>query len=315
MTVTVLVPSFRRPDSLVACLDATLAGSRLPEQIVVALRDTDEESHQALDQWRTQAGDHAARIEPAEVTEPGQAAATNAALALARGDVVCFIDDDCRPTTQWLARIISHYDDASVVGVGGRDIVHHGETISARPVGPVGRVTWYGRVIGNHHQPVGDEPREVQHLKGANMSFRRNAVARFDRNLMGAHLSDTNVSLVAGATGRIVYDPLATVDHYPAPRPHGFARASVLPEQVFADAHDWAYVMLGYLSPTGRAGFWAYALFIGQDRRLGVLKALLALPRGPRAALRAWGATMRGLSAGNAHRRAAIAAASEVSPR
>ncbi len=314
MTVTVLVPSYRRPDSLLACLDATLAGSRVPEQIVVALRDTDEESHQELNKWREQAGNDAARIKVAEVTEPGQAAATNAALALARGDVICFIDDDCRPTTEWLARIMDHFEDASVVGVGGRDIVHHDEVISAQPAGPVGRVTWYGRVIGNHHQPVGDEPREVQHLKGANMSFRREVVPGFDRNLMGAHFSDTNVSLMAGAAGRIIYDPLATVDHYPAPRPHGFARASVSPEQIFADAHDWAYVIPAHLSPIGRAGAWAYALLVGQDRRLGVLKMLLALPRGPRAALREWGATVRGLSAGNARRRAANAAA-EVSPR
>lgn len=314
MTVTVLVPSFRRPDSLLACLDATLAGSRVPEQIVVALRDTDEESHRELSKWREQAGKDATRIELAEVTEPGQAAATNAALALARGDIVCFIDDDCQPTVEWLARIITHYEDASVVGVGGRDIVHHGEVISARPVGPVGRLTWYGRVIGNHHQPVGDEPREVQHLKGANMSFRRNVVPSFDRNLLGAHLSDTDVSLVASAAGRIIYDPLATVDHYPAPRPHGFVRASVSAEQIFADAHDWAYVIPPRLSPFGRAGAWTYALLIGQDRRLGVLKMLLALPREPRATLQAWGATMRGLSAGNARRRAANAAA-EVSPR
>ena len=314
MTVTVIVPSYRRPDSLLACLDATLAGARLPEQIVVALRDTDEDSHQALDGWRAQAGELASRIELAEVTEPGQAAASNVALALARADVVCFIDDDCQPTTEWLARIISHYEDASVVGVGGRDIVHHGETISAQPAGPVGRVTWYGRIIGNHHQPVGDQPREVQHLKGANMSFRREAVPGFDRNLLGAHFSDTNVSLRASTSGRIIYDPLATVDHYPAPRPHGFARASVSPEQVFADAHDWAYVIPGRLSLIGRAGFWAYALLVGQDRRLGALKMLLALPRGPRAALRAWIATVHGLSAGNAHRHAAIAA-SGVSPQ
>jgi len=314
MTVTVLVPSFRRPDSLVACLDTTLAGSRLPEQIVVALRDTDEESHRELERWREQAGNDASRVELAEVTEPGQAAATNAALALARGEVVCFIDDDCQPSREWLARIIKHYEDDSVIGVGGRDIVHHGEVISAKPAGPVGRVTWYGRIIGNHHQPVGEQPREVQHLKGANMSFRRAVITGFDHNLMGAHLSDTNVSLAAGASGRIIYDPLATVDHYPAPRPHGFARASVSPEQVFADAHDWAYVIPARLSAGGRAGFWAYALLIGQDRRYGLVKMLLALPRGPRAALRAWNATLRGLSAGNAHRRKA-AAAREVSPR
>ncbi|MCD6361640.1 MAG: glycosyltransferase, partial [Armatimonadetes bacterium] len=216
MTATVLVPSYRRPDSLSACLDALLDGSRLPEQIIVVLRDTDGESHQALSEWRRRAGERAERVELVEVSEPGQAAATNAGLARARGDVVCFIDDDCRPTRQWLERILAHYDDPSVVGVGGRDIVHHGDEISARPAGPVGRITWYGRITGNHHQPVGDEPREVQHLKGANMSFRRAAAQPFDTNIRGAHLSDTNASLTARAGGgRLIYDPLAAVHHYP----------------------------------------------------------------------------------------------------
>lgn len=299
MTATVLVPSYRRPDSLTACLDAVLAGSRLPEQVIVVLREGDTQSHRALEAWREQAGEAARRVELVEVTEPGQAAATNAGLAQVRGDVICFIDDDCRPTEQWLERIMACYDDPDVVGAGGRDIVHLGEVISARPAGPVGRITWYGRTIGNHHQPRGEQTREVQHLKGANMSFRREAVPAFDTNIRGAHLSDTNASLVARRRGgRLVYDPLAAVHHYPAPRPHQYSRTSRSPEQLFADAHDWAYVMLRHLPPLGRAGFWGYALLVGQDRRYGLLKALAALPFGPRRALRDWWATLRGLLAG-----------------
>jgi len=278
---------------------------------VVVLRDTDEESHQALGTWCGRTGDEAGRVELAEVAEPGQAAATNAGLARARGDVVCFIDDDCRPTERWLERILSCYDDPSVAGVGGRDIVHLDGAISARPRGPVGRITWYGRIIGNHHQPVGEETREVHHLKGANMSFRREAVAGFDTTIRGAHLSDTNASLVArSGGGRLIYDPLAAVDHHPAPRPHDYSRVSRSPEQLFADAHDWAYVMLRHLPTVGRVGFWAYALGVGQDRRFGLLKMLGALPFGPRTALITWWHTVRGLMAG--WRAAARAGAGEL---
>lgn len=299
MTATVLIPSYRRSDSLIACLDAVLGGTRLPEQIVVVLRDSDEESHHALQAWRERAGQQQALVELVEVSEPGQIAATNAGLAQARGDVVCFLDDDCRPTEQWLERIMAWYQDATVVGVGGRDIVHHGAVISARPSSPVGHITWYGRVIGNHHQPRGDHPREVHHLKGANMSFRRAVLPGFDTRLLGAHLSDTNASLVARAAGgRLIFDPLAAVHHYPAPRPHQYARTSRTPQQIFADAHDWAYVMLRHLPPLGRLAFWGYALLVGQDRRYGLLKMLAALPRAPRVALRVWWHTLRGLRAG-----------------
>ncbi len=299
LKASVLVPSYRRPDSLIPCLDAIIAGSRLPEQVVVVLRDTDRDSRTAFDDWLTRAQQAASDVQLVLVTEPGQAAATCAGLAEVRGDVVCFIDDDCRPTEQWLERLMAHYDDPSVVGAGGRDIVHHGDAISARPAGPVGRITWYGRMIGNHHQPVGEQPRDVDHLKGANMSFRRDAVVRFDTNVIGAHLSDTSASLAARAGGgRLVFDPLAAVIHYPAPRPHGYARQSASYEQVFADAHDWAYVMLSYLPPVGRLGFWLYALLIGQDRRFGLAKAIIAAPRGPRTAARTWWASLGGVIAG-----------------
>ncbi len=38
LTVTALVPSYGRPDSLLRCLDGLLAGERAPEEIVVVLR-------------------------------------------------------------------------------------------------------------------------------------------------------------------------------------------------------------------------------------------------------------------------------------
>ena len=299
MTATVIVPSYQRPDSLLACLDALLRGSRLPDQAVVALRESDRASQEALEAWRREAGPNAERVELAQVSEPGQVAATNAGLAAARGEIVCFTDDDCRPTATWLERLLAHYEEPAVVGAGGRDIVHHLGRVSAVPQPLVGRITWYGRTIGNHHQPAFDDPREVEHLKGANMSFRREVFPGLDPSIKGAHLTDTDASLTARRNGgRLIYDPLATVHHYPAARQSGYDRASASLQEVFADAHDWAYVMLKHLSPPRRAAFLVFALVIGQDRRYGLLRMLLALPRGPRAALLHWWASLRGVIAG-----------------
>jgi len=291
---TVLVPSYRRPDTLRRCLDAVLAGSRVPDQIVVVLRDTDTDSHEALDAWLAVTR-HADRIDQVTVAEPGQAAATNAGLGAARGDIVCFIDDDTVPAEDWLERLLTHYGDPEVIGVGGRDIVHHGDDISARPQPVVGRITWYGRIIGNHHQPGFDEPAEVDHLKGANMSFRREVVSGFDTSIVGAHLTDTDASLSAGRHGRLIYDPRASVHHYPAPRTGGYARQSEREEEMRADAHDCAYVMLKHLPPLRRAGFWLFALTIGQHWRYGLLRMLVMLPVERSLALRRWRAAMRGL--------------------
>ena len=156
-SVTVLVPSYRRPEMLLRCLDGVLAGSVAPDQIVVVLRDADEDSRRALTDWRAYP-DRPDIVEVAEVTEAGPMAAANAGLKLARGDVVALLDDDCVPTERWLEHLLVPYADPEVIGVGGRDIVHHGEVISAQPQPVVGRVTWYGRIIGNHHQPGFDRP-------------------------------------------------------------------------------------------------------------------------------------------------------------
>jgi GT2 family glycosyltransferase len=291
------VPSYQRPEALIPCLDGLLAGSRLPDQVVVVLRDTDEQSHEAFDEWfAARPDEHARLIEQVDVSPPGQMAATNAGLARATGDVVCFIDDDCVATEQWLERVLSHYADPDVVGVGGRDIVHHGDAVEYDPRKTVGLLTGYGMLVGQHHQPGFDEPVAVDHLKGANMSYRREAVSGFDTNIMGAHFSDTDASLTARATGGVlIYDPQAAVHHYPAPRQGGFDRKSETPNELFVDAHDWAYVMLKHLAPHHRPGFWLFALLVGQDRRYGLARMLAKLPFEGGRAIQRWRSTLQGL--------------------
>lgn len=296
ITATVLIPSYRRPEKLRKCLDSLLAGTRLPEQIVVVLRESDEASHQAVRDWSAEEEARESLLEVAEVVRPGPMAAANSGLRLATGEIVCLVDDDCVVTEEWLERILAHYADPGVVGVGGRDIVHHGDQIEADPQPVVGRLSWYGRIIGNHHQPGFDEPREVDHLKGANMSFRRIVVPPYDLNLRSGVYHEIDVAFGAVKSGgRIIYDPLAAVHHYPAPRYYGHDRDSDSAEAVIDLAHDCAYVMFKHLPPLRRAGFWVFALTIGQHRRYGLLRMLLLLPRERALAVTRWRAAMRGL--------------------
>lgn len=307
-TVTVLVPSYRRPERLLRCLDGVLAGTRLPEQIVVVLRAADAESRAALEGWRAA---HPGLVDIAEVSEAGPMAAANAGLPLARGEVVALLDDDCVPTERWLERIVAHYADPEVVGVGGRDIVHRDDSVSADPQPVVGRITWYGRIIGNHHQPGFTEPVEVDHLKGANMSFRRAVIPSYDLRLRSGVYHEVDVAFRARAGGgRIIYDPLAAVDHYPAPRWYGYERDSEALQAVTDLAHDQAYVMLKHLPGWGRAGFWLFALLIGQHHRYGLLRMAVMLPREGTLAVRRWRAALRGLLAARHSRRAAVAGGS-----
>ncbi|MGI5817209.1 MAG: glycosyltransferase family 2 protein [Armatimonadota bacterium] len=297
LTATVLVPSYNRPETLLNCLNGIIAGSRLPEQLVVVLRESDERSHESVAGWLAEDARRDRLVDVAQVRRPGPMAAAEAGLKLATSDVVCLIDDDCVPTEEWLERILTHYAEPDVIGVGGRDRVHHGERIACEPAERVGRITWYARIIGNHHQPDFDEVREVDHLKGANMSFRREIIPAYDLRLRSGVFHEIDVAFGAlQHDGRLLYDPLAIVDHYPAPRHFGHPRDSDSLQAVTDLSHDYAYVMLKHLPPARRVAFWLFALLVGQHWRYGALRMLAALPREGRTAVMRWRAALRGLA-------------------
>lgn len=300
LTFTVLVPSYRRPQRLLRCLDGLLAGTRLPDEIVIVLRDVDRESQQQLQQWL----DHnqpARAVQTAIVSQPGQITAMNRGLQAASQEVVCFIDDDCVPRADWLERLAAHYTDEAVSGVGGHDVIHYGDRIYAVPATVVGKITWWGCIIGNHHCDFEGAALQVDHLKGANMSFRRTMLREFDQNLSGGSscLNDTEMALwVRQQGGKLIYDPQVVVDHYPAERFGESTRKLSEPRLVYSDSHNWVYCMLKYMSPIRRMCFLLYAFGVGMGTRYGLLKYLIALPTGPVAATRQLVTATRGKLAG-----------------
>jgi GT2 family glycosyltransferase len=298
MKLSLIIPTYRRPESARACLAAVLAGDALPDEVVVVTREGDAASREVAERFREQAGGRVA-VKHALVERPGQPAALNEGVKAATGDVLVFIDDDVLVHRDWLSRVRRHFEDPKVGGVGGRDIVlDDGVERPLKPVGRVGEVTWYGRVCGNHWRPVTfTEPRAVQHLKGANMAFRREFVAEFDERFIGApSYNDTDISLSAVARGaRLIYDPQAQVDHHGAARPFAGGRDEYHPENVVAYTHNKNYGLLKRLSPARRWAFMLFSLLVGQGQAFGLLKTAAAcVTRGPRFALRTFRASMRG---------------------
>ncbi len=172
---------------------------------------------------------------------------------------------------------MAHYDDPQVGGVGGRDVVGGPEGPEPPLVGRVGVVTWYGRIIGSHHCRTTLEPRAVDHLKGVNMSFRRALLPAFDGRIRGPHLNDTDISLGVRRQGyRLIFDPEAKVDHYPAVRPDTPGGRDLLdPKLAYLDAHDRMYVVLKHTSALRKPLVIAYQLLLGTKVQPGVLTALV----------------------------------------
>ena len=277
-TVGVLICTYRRPDALLPCLAGLAGQTRLPDDVILVVRPSDVATHEAM----------AARVQDGlpwrivAVHEPGLVAARNAGLAAQVCDVVAFCDDDTVASCTWLERVLSHFDDPAVGGVGGRDRCHDGTGFDDRQRSVVGHLQWWGRAIGNHHLGFG-AARRVDFLKGANMSFRAEAVRGrwFDTRLRGKGAQaddDLSFSLsVARGGWALVYDPAALVDHYAASdQLRSYVVQSGLPDPACYQetCFNHALTLWDQMGSARRAVFMAWATLVGVGNYPGFLQAV-----------------------------------------
>ncbi|MDE1184322.1 glycosyltransferase family 2 protein [Paraburkholderia sp.] len=280
MKLTVLVPTFRRPDDLARCLAALQRQRRAPDEVVVVARPDDEATHAFL---RDMLPNPAMPLVIAPVELPGQVAALNRGLDAASGDVIAITDDDAAPHADWVERIAAAFEaDPRLGALGGRDWVHEkGRVLDGeRPL--VGKVTPSGKIIGNHHLGVGGA-REVDILKGANMSYRRAAIQniRFDARLRGAGAqvhNDMAFSMSVKKAGwKLVYDPRVAVDHFPAERFDDDKRDAQNLLAIRNAAYNLHLILHDKLPPVRREAAWLWYALIGTRVYPGLAHAALAL--------------------------------------
>ncbi|CAO3437700.1 glycosyltransferase family 2 protein [Azospirillum doebereinerae] len=300
--VTVIVPTYRRPERLAHCLAALSRQTLAPAQVIVTVRDDDPDSAAVATRF---AG--ALPLEVAVVAVPGVVAAINRGIDQAQGDIVAITDDDAAPHPDWVERIEAWYHaDERVGGVGGRDHVFHDGVPETGAARDVGRLQWFGRVIGNHHIGTG-AARDVDVLKGANWSFRLSAIGALRLNTRlrgdGAQVqNELDFSLRMRRRGwRLVYDPSVAVDHFPSTR-HDIDRrgaAGFHPRAKENAAFNDTLALMAHFGPVHRAVFAAWALLIGTSEFPGLAQGLrLALLRRDRHAAAKLRATLRGRVAG-----------------
>ena len=280
MRISVLVPTYRRPQSLARCLEALASQRRPADETIVVAREDDEASREI-------AAAHGRPVRLVVVRSPGVVAAMNAGLDASGGEVIALTDDDAAPRPDWLARMVDVYArDRRIVAVGGRDWVYSYRTgrLIEGSEQRVGTIDWLGRATGNHNLGVG-QARDVDILKGANLSVRSELLReiRFDERLRGVgteHHWELALCLMLRRRGyRIVYDPAIAVDHYPQPRVDDSREFN--PRELRDAKHNETLAVLEHL-PAWRGGLHlAWAGVLGTSSAPGVAHLVASLRSHP----------------------------------
>ncbi len=103
--VSVLIPTFRRPESFARAARSVFAQQAVSDVELIAVDNSPEGS--ALDLFAKLALESPLPFHWTHAPEPGVASARNAALMLARGELIAWLDDDEEACPGWLAALIS----------------------------------------------------------------------------------------------------------------------------------------------------------------------------------------------------------------
>jgi glycosyltransferase involved in cell wall biosynthesis len=162
-----------------------------------------------VDNGSTDATAAVARDAGATVIEeptPGPAAARNAGLRAARGDIIAHVDADTVPSSRWLAAIAAPFADPTVVLVAGRNVSYPPQTAAERYIAASGLIE-SERAVTRPHLPF---------APSMNMAVRRDAalgIGGWSEDLATGEDVDFSFRLCRDAGCAIAYAPAAIVLH------------------------------------------------------------------------------------------------------
>ena len=198
--VSVVVASYNGARTLEACLDS-LERLNYPDYEIILVDDgsTDETP-------RIAAGHPAVRC-VRHPTNRGLSAACNSGIAAATGEIVAFLDADCRADPDWLYYLVGELLNSAFVGMGGPNLLPLDDSLVAAAV--------MAAPGGPAHVMLTD--RQAEHLPGCNMAFYKWAleeVGGFDPLFRRAG-DDVDLCWRLQQAGyKLGFSPAATVWHY-----------------------------------------------------------------------------------------------------
>ncbi|MCR9086950.1 MAG: glycosyltransferase [Rhodobacteraceae bacterium] len=199
--VTIVVPSYNRPDKLAACLEALDRQDYSDVQVVVVDDGSDTSLEPICAPYP--------QMRCLHQKNQGPAAARNAGVAAARDGFVAFTDDDCRPRPDWVTRLVAAHGGDPAVLVGGRV-----ENALTDNVFSAASQTLCDYLYDYFDAAEGEAPFFTSNNMGCLKSHFLE-LGGFDRTFPLAAAEDRDFGLRWRARfGRLVYAPDAIVDHF-----------------------------------------------------------------------------------------------------
>lgn len=123
MKISVVIPTYRRPELLKACISSLLVQSfnRSDYELVVVSDGPDKATEELLRHFKSRTEHNLRFLSTAR--KRGPAAARNIGWLSAKGVLVAFTDDDTLPDGNWLTKIWDEYRGQELVAFTGKVIV------------------------------------------------------------------------------------------------------------------------------------------------------------------------------------------------
>jgi cellulose synthase/poly-beta-1,6-N-acetylglucosamine synthase-like glycosyltransferase len=197
-TVSIIVPAYNAEATLGDCVRSLLTQAQPISRLELIVVDNGSTDGTAAIHDR-----FSGAIRVVRAKKRGAAAARNAGLEIAHGDVVAFTDADCVADPQWASTVIAPLGDQAVGLVGGK-------ILAKRPCGPIEA---FGERIYDVETAI--HVSTPPYVAGGNWASRRSVlrdVGGFDERFVWGHDNDLSYRIVRLGY-RVVFQPDAVVYH------------------------------------------------------------------------------------------------------